>query len=351
MKASIKFREDEKPLFRAKVPLDILGFPFQSGISAGDSKELCLHLSTFFESGPSLKIAYRPNDSWNPFSLVLKTGIGHFGSPISAPVTMSAEFNLIGHGNPRFLFQFKPQIGDFSIRKSYSSPTALFSQPFVFAGKEIDPDAEESPLQNDVHGPPQNCIFPGKKINGYSSETNAVSAIGNLFSGIVLNARTLLPIRDRAVLKFRWGVKFPQELKSVFMADRIKESTARISLQNFPLLVMRKISVEHVAEEGSISQGDDDVANAYLAVKRQLETMQAENSSLKRTVEEEIRLDFHGGKPGNQDSAIYDENEGNSGKSVVGRKERRNGGRKSSESSGPAGKTMERDDITVESVL
>uniref|UniRef100_A0A2P2PXG3 Uncharacterized protein n=1 Tax=Rhizophora mucronata TaxID=61149 RepID=A0A2P2PXG3_RHIMU len=61
MKASLKFREDQKPLFRAKAPLSIFGLPFQSGIVAGESKELTLNLATFFESGPSIKIAYRPN--------------------------------------------------------------------------------------------------------------------------------------------------------------------------------------------------------------------------------------------------------------------------------------------------
>ncbi|CAN1188873.1 hypothetical protein LINPERPRIM_LOCUS35728 [Linum perenne] len=79
MKASIKFRDEQKsPLFRGKIPLNILGFPFLSGIVAGDSKELSLNLSTFFDSGPSLKVAYWPNDSWNPFSFVVKTGMRNF---------------------------------------------------------------------------------------------------------------------------------------------------------------------------------------------------------------------------------------------------------------------------------
>ncbi|KAK7815418.1 hypothetical protein CFP56_001595 [Quercus suber] len=128
MKASLKFREDQKPLLRAKVPLSILGLPFQSGVIAGESKELTLNLGTFFESGPSIKIAYRPNDTWNPFSLVVKTGTGPFGSPISSSMLMSAEFNLIGRGNPGFMLHFKPQFGDFSIKKSQSS---------VFDGKLV----------------------------------------------------------------------------------------------------------------------------------------------------------------------------------------------------------------------
>ncbi|CAI0424547.1 unnamed protein product, partial [Linum tenue] len=78
--ASLKFHDEQKPLFRAKVPLSILGLPFQSGIVADEAKELSLNLSTFFDSGSSFKVAYRPNDSWNPLSLVLKTGSGSSGS-------------------------------------------------------------------------------------------------------------------------------------------------------------------------------------------------------------------------------------------------------------------------------
>ncbi|CAN1276269.1 hypothetical protein LINPERPRIM_LOCUS15959, partial [Linum perenne] len=68
---------------------------------------------TVFDSGPSLKVAYRPNDSWIPFSFVVKTGTRNFGSPISSPMVMSAEFNLIGNwnGNPSFMLHFKPRLG------------------------------------------------------------------------------------------------------------------------------------------------------------------------------------------------------------------------------------------------
>ncbi|XP_042513343.1 uncharacterized protein LOC122088220 [Macadamia integrifolia] len=356
MKASIKFREEEKPLSRAKVPLSILGFPFQSGITAGDSKELCLNLSTFFQSGPSFKIAYRPNDSWNPFSLIVKTGIGHFGSPISAHMTMSAEFNLISRGNPSFFLQFKPQIGDFSIIKSHRSPIGKVKSNArkIDSDDEASVDGGERTLQNGVDEPTGNYIFRGKEINGLSPENNAVRGICNLFSGMELNARTVLPIRDRAVLKFRWGVS------EAFVENKITESSSRNSLWKIPLLVMRKITVEQVVhEEGSKEKekekkktftGDADVSDVCLAVKRQLEVMQAENSSLRRVVEE-FRSDVRGGKPvstaGNRDSGNYRETERNGGKFPVGRKERRNDERKSeSEFGGPAaGKTMEGDVI------
>ncbi|KAF8398496.1 hypothetical protein HHK36_017425 [Tetracentron sinense] len=337
MKASLKFRDDQKPLFKAKVPLNILGFPFQSGIAAGDSKELCLNLSTFFESGPSLKIAYRPNDSWNPFSLVVKTGIGHFGSPISAPMTMSAEFNLVGRGNPSFFLHFRPNIGDFSIKKSAGSPIALPSQPSVFITKiqsqpkDIESDNEEStgcaetPLGNGIYIP-ENGIFSSKKINGFMPESTATNAIDSLFSGVEMSARTSLALRNRAILKVRWGVRFPADLKNAFTEDGIRNSTAEISLRKIPFLVMSKIAIEHVAEEDLKSKrgpaanlvGNADVAEACFMVKRQLEALQSENGLLRKAIED-LRSEIGTGK-----SVSSTGFQGSGKMSSPGKKDRRN---------------------------
>ncbi|KAK1258360.1 hypothetical protein QJS04_geneDACA009296 [Acorus gramineus] len=86
------------------VPLSILGFPF-SVVSSGDTKELRLDLSIVFDSGPSLRLSYCPNNSSNPFSLAVTTGIGPLNSPSGAPISISAKFGLIGGGgrSPTFL--------------------------------------------------------------------------------------------------------------------------------------------------------------------------------------------------------------------------------------------------------
>ncbi|GLJ56008.1 hypothetical protein SUGI_1202500 [Cryptomeria japonica] len=55
-----------------------------ASMKEGDSKELWLHMGTFWDAGPAVKVAYKRNDTWNPFSMVLKMGIGEWGSP-SAP--------------------------------------------------------------------------------------------------------------------------------------------------------------------------------------------------------------------------------------------------------------------------
>ncbi|WCJ39564.1 hypothetical protein M5689_020545 [Euphorbia peplus] len=305
MKASLKFRDDQKPLVRAKVPLSILGMPFQSGIVAGESKELSLNLATFFESGPSIKIAYRPNDSWNPFSLIIKTGTGAFGSPSCSSMLMSAEFNLVGKGNPSFMLHFKPRFGDFSIKKSQSS--LGFEKSGNVIGSLVDGmddgsiEVVDSPVMNGngngfagVNG------FSGKKISGVSPVT--ARAIVGAFSGVEVAARTELPVRNHAVMNFRWGVRVPAEIKGGIGAD----SAATFNLRKIPFLVMNKIGIEHVDDSKSKqkssstlsklgSSENSDVAETCIAVKRQLEVLQSENGLLKKAVED-LRHEITGGK-------------------------------------------------------
>ncbi|KAK9986651.1 hypothetical protein SO802_031602 [Lithocarpus litseifolius] len=319
MKASLKFREDQKPLLRAKVPLSILGLPFQSGVIAGESKELTLNLGTFFESGPSIKIAYRPNDTWNPFSLVVKTGTGPFGSPISSSMLMSAEFNLIGRGNPSFMLHFKPQFGDFSIKKSQSS---------VFDGKGKLVKSLNGAVPEDdssievVEKPFTNGAFSRTALTVDST----AGTIAGLFSGIEVAARTTLPVRGRAVVNFRWGVRVPAEVKSVG-----ENPTAGISFQKIPFLVMNKIGIEHVdGGDSKMKTSPDvnfpasgDVAEACFTVKRQLEVLHAENGLLKKAVED-LRREF---------KSVGDSSSGerNGNKSSGGKFDRRNNDKKSNE--------------------
>ncbi|XP_010504736.1 PREDICTED: uncharacterized protein LOC104781706 [Camelina sativa] len=288
MKASMKFREEQKPLFRAKVPLSILGLPFQSGIVAGESKELSLSLSTFFESGPSLKVAYRPNDSWNPFSLIVKTGTGSFGSPTSSSMLMSAEFNLLGKGNPSFMLHFKPQFGDFSIKKSHSS------SGFEIKSMNGSVSEEDSSIEV-VDSPAVNGCGGGFRKVTVLPSTSA-GDIAGLLSGVEVAARTSLPVRGRAVLNFRWGVRVPTEIRRDF------DPTAAISLRRFPFLVMNKIGIEHVdgsdakltkstSDPGKVSgpgqlTSSGDVAEVCLAVNRQMEELRTENKQLKRAVDD-----------------------------------------------------------------
>lgn len=320
MKASLKFREDQKPLLRAKVPLSILGLPFQSGVIAGESKELTLNLGTFFESGPSIKIAYRPNDTWNPFSLVVKTGTGSFGSPISSSMLMSAEFNLIGRGNPSFMLHFKPQFGDFSIKKSQSS---------VFDGKLVKSLNGAVPEDDSSIEVVEKPFMSGAFSKTALAVDSTAGTIAGLFSGIEVAARTSLPVRGRAVVNFRWGVRVPAEVKSV---GENPNPTAGISFQKIPFLVMNKIGIEHVDGGDSKKKttspdvnfpASGDVAEACFTVKRQLEILHAENGLLKKAVED-LRREF---------KSVGDSSSGerNGNKSSGGKFDRRNNDKKSNE--------------------
>ncbi|KAK6941912.1 hypothetical protein RJ641_027289 [Dillenia turbinata] len=341
MKSSLKFREEQKPLFRAKVPLNILGFPFQSGVVAGESKELSLNLSTLLSSGPSIKLSYRPNDAFNPFSLVVKTGIGPYGSPSQSHLLMSAEFNLLGRNgnqNPTFLLHFRPRLGDFSIKKKQSSPSmfAKNSSSSPENGVVSDDDSSievvESPIGN----------------NGFLKEDRVLDRFSvlplgkhweNLLAGVEVGARTALPVRNTAVLSFRWGLRFPgEELK--------RNPTAAISFNKIPLLVMNKIKIEHVAKDDSreivkvtsaSSFGENaDVAETCLGVKRQLEVLQAENGLLKKAVED-LRLEFSSGEPKSDYGKFIEAGQSKSDRRSYG------GERKSSSSSEFGGKGKEGD--------
>lgn len=292
MKASVKFRDDQKPLFRAKVPLNILGMPFQSGIVAGESKELTLNLGTFFASGPSIRIAYRPNDKWNPFSFIVKTGTGPFGSPTSSSMLMSAEFNLLGRGNPSFMLHFKPQFGDYSVKKSQSSSLDMLvrSHNGVVPDSDASAEAAETPMANGA--------FAGKKISVLPTESPTTGAIAALFAGTEVAARTALPVIGRAVLNFRWGVRVPSELDSV---------TSK-KIPKIPMLVMNKIGIEHVDAEDSKPKaaaagphpaltfpGNAEVAEACFAMKRLVEGLQDDNRMLRKAVDD-LRREMTGVK-------------------------------------------------------
>ncbi|CAN1278192.1 hypothetical protein LINPERPRIM_LOCUS16563 [Linum perenne] len=285
MKASLKFREEQKPLFRAKLPLSVMGLSLQSGVVAGEGKELSLNLSTFFESGPSFKVAYRPNDSWNPFSIVLKTGTGPFGSPSNSPLVMSAEFNFVGNGNPSFMLHLKPRLGDFSIKKSQTSSYLGKWQNGVVSKKASDADDGDGSLEV-VEKPVINrlAVLPPPTSN----------ALAAGLSGVEVTAITSFPVRSHALMSFRWGLRVP--------AEGLDSMAAAINFKKMPFLVMNKIGIEHVYKSDSKSEPQpaaakpkDEVAEACLAVKRQLETLQFENSQMRKAMDD-LRQEFRSSK-------------------------------------------------------
>ncbi|XP_058106275.1 uncharacterized protein LOC131249479 [Magnolia sinica] len=267
MKASIKLREEhQNPLLRAKVPISVLGLPFISAVSAGDPTDLSFHLRTSSPNGPSLKLSYMPNDLHSPFSLTVRSGIGLWGSPDDSPLIMSAHFTLLGRAIPSFSLQIKPQFGDFSLKKTASSP--YLPNPNPNPGKENG----EAHLQNGGDPP----------VLREWTEFQA-GGVGFL-SGMAVTAKTLLPVMRRAVVKFRWGVNFEGD------AGRKK----------LPFLTMDKIGIERIEEPktGSSDRGaglfpSDSTGKELEVLKglcfwmgKEVESLQRENRSMKESIEE-----------------------------------------------------------------
>ncbi|CAA7397980.1 unnamed protein product [Spirodela intermedia] len=265
MKASLKFRDDRQPLVTAKIPVSVLGFPFLSGISAGDAKELRLDLATAFESGPSFRVSYRPNDSWRPFSFLVKIGVGSLGSPSAAPMTMAAEFGLFAGRSPSFTIQIKPRLGDFFIRKS-SNSAAGDGNGFIIDG-----------------GSSWN-----KPVNGIPIAVG----IGDLFSGAELMSQSVLPLRSQAAVKFRWGVRMPPETRSAFVQDlQRKDPAGGAALRRLPVLVMSKVSVEQVLPPAAPASPATKPGDLAVSVQSQLAALQGETGMLRKAMEE-LRVEF-----------------------------------------------------------
>lgn len=301
MKASIKFRDDDRPLMRAKVPIGVLGLPFQSGLSAGgDPRELRFDLSTAFASGPSLRLSYRPNDAGLPFALTVRAGLGPLGSPARAPFALAAEFNLLSSdpSSPAFFLRLKPRLGDFSLAHTLRSSAAAPGSSPSPAPRKI---GEVS--GSDEHDASYKAFsFSG---NGLAADVAAAGrsggGLGALLSGMRLTTRSVLPLWGRASLRFNWGLRVPPELQPGALGHG---KAARAPVSKMPLLVMSKICVEQTpradgdkkcgtadastlanASDGSGHGGGDDEV-AFSLVRRQLEAMNVENVMLRRAVED-----------------------------------------------------------------
>lgn len=291
MKASVKFRDDDRPLMRAKVPIGVLGLPFQSGLSAGgDPRELRFDLSTAFASGPALRLSYRPNDPSLPFALSIRAGVGALGSPARAPFSLAAEFNLLSanSGSPAFFLLLKPRLGDFSLSHTLrSSPPP----PPRTVGEASSDNKAQVQLNHKAFS------LSG---NGLAADVAAAGTSGALLSGMRLTTRSVLPLWGRASMRFNWGIRAPPGLQAAFADDR---KATPVPVSKMPLLVISKISIEQspradadrkkdggkaeasppvVAATADASDGDE----GFSLMRRQLEAMNAESGMLRRAMED-----------------------------------------------------------------
>ncbi|KMT11685.1 hypothetical protein BVRB_5g106220 [Beta vulgaris subsp. vulgaris] len=283
MKLSLKFREEthhHNPLLRAKIPVTILGFPFLTGIVAGDSSDLSFSLRSNFSSGPSLSLSYHPTispPSNYPFSLSLKSGIGLFGSPQNSPLTFTANFNP-NSLTPTFSLFIKPQFGNFSLFKSVSSSS---SSPISLNGCPQNGELSSGSVSEFevMDGPVDGSGGRGKALEWRDLKRNS-----SILSGILVAARTSVPLTKRAVVNFRWGVSFPPE------------SGVLEAKPQFPVLVMNKISLERVDEVRKeedkkkrveeAKAGDVELLKGMCSwMRREVEDLQRENREMKQILE------------------------------------------------------------------
>ncbi|GJM98416.1 hypothetical protein PR202_ga15429 [Eleusine coracana subsp. coracana] len=272
MKASIKFRDDDRPLLRAKVPVGVLGLPFLSGLAAGgDAKDLRFDLSTAFPTGPALRLSYRPNDPLQPFALSVRTGLGPLGSPAGAPFALSAEFNVLSSSPPAFSLLFKPRIGDFGLAssvRSASPPPAPVPAPAPLAIKMADLTTNDDGDDRDVH-----------------------------------HSR-VLPMWNKARLRFQWGLRVPPEIKAALADDGYGRKAGSLAISKLPLLVMNKITIEHTPNAASQPETErrkkkdaprSGEGDKFSLMKRQLEALNVESVMLRRAVED-LRAEIGSGK-------------------------------------------------------
>lgn len=208
----------------------------------------------FFQSGPILKLLYRPNDSDRSFGLVLKTGVGSLGSPIEAPITMSAEFNFLRNGNPSFFLQFKPKFGDFSIRRSVNS-------------KKI----ENVDVRSNNIVPKDEMVTEKKTGKVTWADLLLWEKAGKELFGGQVHARTVIPVLDKVVGKIGWSLKFPAT-----------EIDSQMGIM--PYMVVSKLGIE--INRNSRGNDGGDVAKACLALKKKLGNLELENESLWKELEE-----------------------------------------------------------------
>lgn len=280
MKVSLKVedthRQNKNPslLLRSEIPVTIFTLPFLSAFSISDhpSDDLSLSLRTNFPSGPSLKLSYAPTSravatnsraASPPLTLTLKSGVSLSGSPNNSPLIISANFSFNPlnsvNPNPTFSLQFKPRLGDFSLRKA------------IFSDSNHDPD-----VKSNGNGDLNSVGFlPLERPRVWKDLAMEVQDKESIFSGVLVMANTKMPVAKRMVVNLKWGVNFP--------ADFGKQ---------MPFMSVKKIGIERIDEvkeekEKNVGESESEMLKGMFSwMKRELDVVQRENRELKHNLEE-----------------------------------------------------------------
>ncbi|KAM7491113.1 hypothetical protein LguiA_034034 [Lonicera macranthoides] len=282
MKLSLKLQQDQHHqnqknpnqnplLLRAKIPITVFGLPFLSGLVAADQhpSDLSLSLRTNFSSGPSLKLSYTPTSTTTagattaaaaPLTLTLRSGLSLSGSPNNSPLVISAHFSFSPQNpnpNPTFSLQFKPNFGDFSLRKT------TLSNP--------------SPSPN-TNGSANSFEFvPLERPMTWNDFKVESATKDSILTGIAVMTKTALPVTKNVAVNLRWGVNFP--------ADFGKQ---------LPVLSVNKIKIERIDEVKEVKEKKKEsevrdlemLKGMYSWMRREVNDLERENRELKNKLEE-----------------------------------------------------------------
>ncbi|OVA04205.1 hypothetical protein BVC80_1409g6 [Macleaya cordata] len=186
---------------------------------------------------------------------------------------MSAQFNLFGNPNPTFFLQIKPQFGDFSLKKTAVSAALPNPNPNPNFPKE-----NGGTHFNDDIGVMLERPLAWRELTEFRNSGDG------FLSGVAVTAKTVLPLTNRAVVKFRWGVNFPPDFGQK---------------QKVPFLTVDKIAVERVEEKVEVNSqkkdhngiggnvGDLEVLKGMCFwMRNEVEVLKRENRTLKESLEE-----------------------------------------------------------------
>jgi hypothetical protein len=119
--------------------------------------------------------------------------------------------------------------------------------------------------------------------------------VGALLSGMRLTTRSVLPLWSKASLRFQWGLRVPPEVKAALADDGYGRKAGSLAISNLPLLVMNKITIEHTPSAALLQpEGDRKTkkdaprpgqGEELSLMKRQLEALHAESTTLRRAVQ------------------------------------------------------------------
>ncbi|KAH7578610.1 hypothetical protein JRO89_XS01G0405000 [Xanthoceras sorbifolium] len=296
MKLSLKL-QDEHPLLKAKVPITIFSHPFTSSLittaTSATPQDLSFSLSTNFSSGPSLRFIYTPvsttsvttttattTTTTSPFSLSLKSGLGLFGSPHDSPLIFSAHFSLSPTNpssvTPSFFLHFKPQLGNFSLRKTTSSsnPSPTISGSHSVSGAHLQSGSSSNSeftnglVSNEASG------WQDLKLETTNATENGFSNFNSSFHNGVDSSNGIGFVKERAMV---W-----------------RDADSEVKL---PYLTVNKIGIERVEKVEEVKKnkkknvegnaGDLELLKGMCFwMKRDLEALEKENRDMKQCLEE-----------------------------------------------------------------